>query len=321
MQKVDTNVRELVGMIARGELQLPEMQRKYVWQAPRVRDLLDSLYRGYPSGSILVWETDQEQPIRDMAVAQEKSPFAGHKLLLDGQQRLTSLSAVLRGEPIKVKGRQREIDILFNLEHPENVNTFCEVESDEDSLLISDDEMDDDGDDGLTDIQERLKNMTFVVASPSLAQQPNWVSVTQVFKSSNDAKILTAAGVSSFTDLRYEKYSKRLGKLRAIGDYPYTMHVLPRNMAYEEVADIFVRVNSLGAKLRGSDLALAQITAKWPNSLKLIEEFQEQCEENWMTLDLGLLVRAMVVFATDQSHFNRVASLSVAKLKKGWEDA
>ena len=54
MGKVDTNVRDLVGMIERGELRLPEMQRRYVWRAPRVRDLLDSLYRGYPSGSILV---------------------------------------------------------------------------------------------------------------------------------------------------------------------------------------------------------------------------------------------------------------------------
>jgi hypothetical protein len=50
-------------------------------------------------------------------------------------------------------------------------------------------------------------------------------------------------------------------------------------------------VNSLGAKLRGSDLALAQITARWPNSLKLMEEFQEECEESWFTFDLGLLVR------------------------------
>ena len=54
MKKIDTNVNELVGMIRRGELRLPEMQRRYVWRAPRVRDLLDSLYRGYPSGSILV---------------------------------------------------------------------------------------------------------------------------------------------------------------------------------------------------------------------------------------------------------------------------
>ncbi len=69
MPKIDTTVKELVDMVGRGELRLPEMQRRYVWPGTRVRDLLDSLYRGYPSGSILVWETEQEAPTRDLAVA------------------------------------------------------------------------------------------------------------------------------------------------------------------------------------------------------------------------------------------------------------
>ena len=57
MPKTDISVRELVDKVQRGELTLPEMQRRYVWPATRVRDLLDSLYRGYPSGTILVWVT------------------------------------------------------------------------------------------------------------------------------------------------------------------------------------------------------------------------------------------------------------------------
>ncbi|NLX96635.1 MAG: DUF262 domain-containing protein [Rhodopirellula sp.] len=325
MRKVDTNVNELVGMIERGELRLPEMQRRYVWRAPRVRDLLDSLYRGYPSGSVLVWETDREQPTRDLAVEQQDSPFAGHKLLLDGQQRLTSLSAVLRGRTVKVRGRKREIDILFNLEHPDGLGDFTEVVSDEESQLLDEDEVEENGDlfedDGdEAGLQERLNRMTFVVASKTLAQKPNWVSVTRVFKSS-DAEVLKAAGVTGFDDPRYAKYAERLKRLRNICEYPYSMHVLPRDLSYEEVAEIFVRVNSLGVKLRGSDLALAQITARWPNSLKLLEDFQEECEEYWMTLDLGLLVRAMVVFASGQSRFDVVRNLSVKALQDGWEKA
>jgi Protein of unknown function DUF262 len=84
MKKQDISVDSLCGMIRRGELRLPEIQRQYVWQAPRVRDLLDSLYRGYPSGSILVWETDLAVPARDLAVEQDGSSFSGQKLLLDG---------------------------------------------------------------------------------------------------------------------------------------------------------------------------------------------------------------------------------------------
>src|SRR5713101_7492869 len=107
MNKVDISVNQLVGMVERGKLRLPEMQRRYVWRASRVRDLFDSLYRGYPTGSILVWETEQEAPTRELAVAQETSPFSGYKLLLDGQQRLTSLAAVMRDQPIMVRGRKK----------------------------------------------------------------------------------------------------------------------------------------------------------------------------------------------------------------------
>src|SRR5687767_5079720 len=131
MQKIDTDVGKLVSMIQAGELRLPEMQRRYVWPATRVRDLLDSLYRGYPSGTILVWETDREMPSRDLAVSQNISPFKGHKLLLDGQQRLTSLSAILRCEPVVVRNRRKPIEILFNIDHPDGPPVeVIEVEDD-----------------------------------------------------------------------------------------------------------------------------------------------------------------------------------------------
>ena len=65
MGKAEKTVDELVTKIERGEIRLPEMQRRYVWKKSRVRDLLDSLYRGYPSGAILLWETDEEVPLQD----------------------------------------------------------------------------------------------------------------------------------------------------------------------------------------------------------------------------------------------------------------
>jgi hypothetical protein len=323
MSKTDIRVADLVGMIERGELRLPEMQRRYVWQATRVRDLLDSLYRGYPSGGILVWETDEQQPSRDLPVNQQSSPFAGHKLLLDGQQRLTSLSAVLRGAPVEVRGRKRAIDILFNLEHPEGIFEFTEVEGDEESVLMDDDDASDadSEEDADMTLQERLRTATFVVSSKSMAGQPNWVSVSAVFKATGDGEILQKAGVTDFADPRYEKYVARLRRLREIRNYQYVMHVLDRSLSYEEVAEIFVRVNSLGMKLRGSDLAMAQITARWPDSLRLFEHFQVECEEGWFTFDLGLLVRAAVMFASDQCRFRSVARIPVEKLQAGWEQA
>jgi hypothetical protein len=132
MAKAEATVEELVGMIERGELRLPEMQRRYVWRSTRVRDLLDSLYRGYPSGAILLWETDEAVPLQDMAVLQQGNPYQSTRLLLDGQQRLTSLSAVIRGEPLTVRGRKRPLELLFNLEHPEHLAIVTEVEEDGD---------------------------------------------------------------------------------------------------------------------------------------------------------------------------------------------
>ena len=105
---------------------------------------------------------------------------------------------------------------------------------------------------------------------------PIWVKVTNVFKTDSDAGFLKRAGVSSFDDPNYEHYSQRLVRLRSVRKYIYRMDVLERRLSYDEVTEIFVRVNSLGAKLRSSDLALAQITAKWRNSLKIFEVFQKQ---------------------------------------------
>ena len=112
--------------------------------------------------------------------------------------------------------------------------------------------------------------MTFVVATKKLEQSPHWVKVSEVFKTDNDAPFLKRAGMTGFDDPWYEKYSQRLAKLRGVGKYVYRMDVLERSLSYDEVTEIFVRVNSLGAKLRSSDLALAQITAKWRHSLQIL---------------------------------------------------
>ncbi|SRR6266536_590409 len=93
---------------------------------------MDSLYRGYPSGTILLWDTEEKVPLQDFSIAQNANPYQGTKLLLDGQQRLTSLSAVIRGKPIIVRGRKRPIDLLFNLDHPDELSVVTEVQEDGD---------------------------------------------------------------------------------------------------------------------------------------------------------------------------------------------
>jgi len=159
-------------------------------------------------------------------------------------------------------------------------------------------------------LQRRFNKMTFVVATRKLEQLPQWVKVADVFKTDEDAPFLERAGIEKVSDPRFKKYSQRLAKLRGIRKYAYRMDVLERRLSYDEVTEIFVRVNSLGAKLRSSDLALAQITAKWRNSLKIFQAFQQECTKAGFDLDLGLHLKNLIAFATGQSRFLTVGSLS-----------
>ncbi len=317
------SVNQLVANIEKGYIQKPEMQREYVWRATRVRDLLDSLYRGYPSGTILLWQTDTDAPTSDFAIATEKNLTTRPLLLLDGQQRLTSLSSVIRGEPIYVRERRKlkQIEILFNLEHPDELVTITEIDDAPEASYQSsaDDDMDDEEEET---IQDRLNQFTFIVSTPQLANAANWVNVSEVFKSHSDAEFLKKAGVTSLDDPLYTKYSDRLKKLRQIREYSYRLDVLEPSLSYEEVTEIFIRVNSLGVKLRSSDLALAQITAKWRNSLVLFQDFQSEVhEQRGLYFDLGFFVKSLVISATGQSKFKTLGSLSKDELEAGWEIA
>ena len=312
MAKMEKTVRELVLMVERKELRLPEMQREYVWKGPRVRDLLDSLYRGYPSGVILAWESDEAVATRDFAVDTSETQAIRPLLLLDGQQRLTSLSAVIRGEPVTVRGRRRPIEILFNLDHPDELTLISEVNE-----SSSDDELE--GDETAADIQERLKSLTFVISTKALESLPNWIRVTDAF-TKEPLDLLEEKGfdIAVMDRVLRKKYTNRLQQVRGIEKYEYRMEVLERSKSYEEVTEIFVRVNSLGAKLRSSDLALAQITAKWRGSLEQFRAYQNELDKRGFEIDLSVILKTLVALITGQSKFKTVHSIPLAQLKDGW---
>ncbi|MEU5850430.1 DUF262 domain-containing protein [Saccharopolyspora shandongensis] len=92
------SVAELVSRIEKGEIALPDLQRPFVWKASKVRDLFDSLYRGFPVGSLYVWATRAEPSVRQIGMGQRQA--GPHLLVVDGQQRMTSLYAALTGSPV-----------------------------------------------------------------------------------------------------------------------------------------------------------------------------------------------------------------------------
>lgn len=311
-------------MVSRGELQLPEMQRQYVWRATKVRDLLDSLYRGYPSGLILAWRSNEPVDTRDFAVATKSEDSGARMLLLDGQQRLTSLSAVLNGLPVEVRGRNKPVQILVNLEYEIAQEEAEELEEDGfDEEDLEDEDLDDESeDDDSEDEASRSLNLEkrlFVVYSRALAGKRNWVSVSEIFKKEN-LDILEEKGVDLKQEPdRFRAYMKVMDKVRKIKDYTYRIDVLDSTMSYDEVAEIFVRVNSLGARLRGSDLALAQITARWRNSLRLFMDFQKQLDSSGLDFEISTIIRTLVAHATNQSKFDSVSSISQERLEESWE--
>jgi hypothetical protein len=322
MAQTSLKVSELVDKVERGELTLPEMQRRYVWPGTRVRDLLDSLYRGYPSGTILMWETDEDMPVRELAVRATRTPTTSQKLLLlDGQQRITSLTAIVSGEPVRVrsKNRQKTIDILFNLEHPDGPpGELIEIDEPDFTTDIEDINGEEIAE---YDIQEEMRKRTFVVESRSLKNNSVWISVSDIFKK-DASEILQKTGITSLDDPRYKKYSERLAKIRKIKDYSYHVEILPASMSYEEVTEIFVRVNSLGIKLRGTDLAMAQITSKWKGFMNMVESLAKDFsnDEDYI-IKTGLPVRLMTIFATKQSKFKTIGRVSRDRLENGWKNA
>ncbi|HRZ58886.1 MAG TPA: DUF262 domain-containing protein, partial [Candidatus Paceibacterota bacterium] len=92
-------LRHLVDSINRGDVALPELQRPFVWSNSKVRDLFDSMYRGFPVGYLLFWETGAEVGARQIGV-DERDARVPRWLIVDGQQRLTSLYSVLTGKPV-----------------------------------------------------------------------------------------------------------------------------------------------------------------------------------------------------------------------------
>jgi len=316
MPKTDISVRELVDKVQHGDLTLPEMQRRYVWTGTRVRDLLDSLYRSYPSGTILVWETDDNIETRNLSITTTGNPTTSQKLLLlDGQQRLTSLTSVLNGNPILVRNRKRPIDVLFNLEHPDGPPAeIDEVYENGGSVATHEDEQE-----AQRDLQGELSKRTFVVSSPALKNDPHWVNVSDIF-TKTDRDILKPLGINSDDEI-WEKYSERLKRVRTIKDYQYVMQVLQKDMSYEEVTEIFVRVNSLGAKLRSSDLALAQITSKWRGFMNLMEDFASEFGDDAEYLAEWVAVRMLTVCATKQCKFVSISRVNKENLEKAWEQA
>ncbi len=238
-KKVDYTVGKLLEDVAMGEIGLPELQRPFVWNAAQVRDLIDSMYRGYPIGTLLFWENALSDGVRTIGIeSKQKVP---RLLIVDGQQRLTALYAVMKGVPVvNNKYRQQRMYIAF---HP---------------------------------LEEK-----FEVANSAVRQSPEWI---------DDISALWAPDFDPYTFV--EEYCNRIAdhkgqplellrrpvhraiqQLIHLLNYPVTALEISANASEEQVADVFVRINSKGRSLRQADFILTLMSVFWDEGRKALEDF------------------------------------------------
>ena len=251
--------------IESGHMALPEFQRGYVWNRDQVRSLFDSLYRRHPVGGLLVWATEAKTAVH----RGNGTVSAGIiKLLLDGQQRMTSLYGVVRGKTPR----------FFD----GNAQAF-------------------------TGLRFHLESETFAFYQPvKMAEDPLWIDVTALMKQGNAGLGVLMTQLSAYPDLapRIGDHVTRLGHLLGILEIDlHVEEVTGVDKSLDVVVDIFNRVNSGGTKLSKGDLALAKICADWPDGREAMKQELKRWEQSGYHFNLDWLLRSVNTVLTGEAKF------------------
>jgi hypothetical protein len=231
-------IEALVAQIDSGDLSLPDLQRPFVWQRSRVRDLFDSLYHGYPAGYFLFWSTSAE--VDSHNVTGSSSGASGLKMIVDGQQRLTSLYCVMKGRPIdQGNGKSEPIRISFN---------------------------------PLTE--------EFAVADAAREQDPEWLTnISDVWNNAVGAWSFTNAFIDqldaarSLSDAEKQQVGSSLARLAGLSSYQFSALELSGDLDIDEVAEVFVRINSTGIALNSADFILTLMSVHKKEARHQLEDF------------------------------------------------
>lgn len=261
-----------------GHIALPEFQRGYVWNRDQVRGLFDSLYRRHPVGGLLVWAT--ESRTAEHRGDGELAPGIV-KLLLDGQQRMTSLYGVIRGRSPK----------FFD----GNANAF-------------------------TGLRFNLETQTFEFYQPvKMKDDPLWIDVTQLMQAGNAGLGAYIASISQNPGLaeRVGDYVGRFSQLLAIPDIIlHAEEVTGADKSIDVVVDIFNRVNSGGTKLSKGDLALAKICAEWPGARDEMKERLKTWNDAGYSFNLDWLLRSVNTVLTGEAKFQYLHDKSANEVQQ-----
>ena len=217
MNQYDVNsvsVGSILGQITSGIIAIPEIQRPFVWDSTKVRDLIDSLYKGYPVGYIITWKNHSVK-------LKDGKSSEGKQIIIDGQQRITALTASLLGkEVLDSQYKKKNIRISFNPRTEEFATKTPATEK---------------SDEWITDIAEFM--------------QPGKINIWEFVNN-----------YSSKFDIDANEVNKRINRLLSINNMSIGCIDLGSSLDINEVTEIFVRINSKGQSLSQADFAMSKIS-------------------------------------------------------------
>lgn len=273
-------INTILDQIDLGSMALPEFQRGYVWNRDQVRGLMDSLDRKHPVGSLLVWATKTEN-----ANARGDGNLApgSVKLLLDGQQRITSLYGIIRDKPPK----------FFD----GNAQAF-------------------------TGLYFNLEDETFEFYGPlKMKDNPLWINVTELMQI-GVGQFIGKLYADETVRPKMDSYINRLNAIDSIKAIDlHIEEVTGEDKTVDIVVDIFNRVNSGGTKLSKGDLALAKVCAEWPDARDEMKKRLDKWKKAGFDFRLEWLLRCVNTIVTGEALFAFLKDVDTPTFQKGLQEA
>ena len=268
-----TSIANILGLIDSGNYAIPVFQRGYVWNRDQVKKLMNSLYNGYPIGILLVWNTTTDPTI---ARGDGELVPGNVNMILDGQQRITSLYGIIRGKAPKFfEGNSNSFTgLYFNVE--EEIFEFY--------------------------TPAKMKNNPLWFSVTDVMQKDAWSCVSEK-KATSDIE-----NPDAYTNLCMPK----LQKLANIKDRELHIEIVSGpDKTIDVVVEIFNQVNSGGTKLSKGDLALAKICSEWPEAREQMKNILLRYQNSGYDFSMDWLLRCLTVYMTGQPYFNVLSKISI----------
>lgn len=310
------SIKEAVNYIESGRMFLPEIQRKFVWKEEQIENLFDSLILGYPIGALLFWKTskkvlnDENTPlilyefIRDYHIRDNRenkkapspitSDFDSYYIILDGQQRLSSLYIAIKGSyTLKKPNFHWDNDSAFIKKE-----LYMNITIDPNIRTIEN--------------EDKEKRFKFLTDSEFSANPQKWFKVKDIFRFEDEYSLFTYCS-SKYQDEKAGKNILKLSKVLTNKETSALSFYEIDEVNFDDVLNIFVRINSSGTVLSKTDLLFSTIVSYWTGGRDEIEKLIKLMNGHNKKFAFGtdFIMRACLTL-TDAP-----INLKVASFKKG----